>query len=51
MSEAGATLQSVIVDGDEVTVVVSAGVDAWFPMISDRTVTESATALAGTITP
>ena len=51
VSDAGATLQSVTVDGDEVTVVVSAGVDAWFPMISDRTVTESTTARAGTITP
>ena len=51
VSDAGATLQSVSVDGDEVTVVVSAGVDAWFPMISDRTVTVSATARAVTITP
>ena len=37
--------------GDQVTVVVSANVDAWFPLISDRTVTEGATARAGTITP
>ena len=51
VSDAGATLQSVSVDGDQVTVVVSASVDAWFPMISDRTVTERATARAGTITP
>jgi hypothetical protein len=50
-SDAGATLQSVSVEGDRVTVVVSARVDAWFPMISDRTVTEHATARAGTITP
>jgi hypothetical protein len=51
VSGAGATLQSISVDGDQVTVVVSARVDAWFPMISHRTVTESATARAGTITP
>jgi hypothetical protein len=50
-SGAGATLQSISVDGDSVTVVVSANVDSWFPLISDRTVTERATARAGTISP
>jgi Flp pilus assembly protein TadG len=49
VSSAGATLQSVTVDGDAVTVVVSADVDAWFPLISDRTVTERATARAGMV--
>ena len=50
VSGAGATLQSVSVAGDEVTVVVSARVNTWFPLISDRTVTESATAGAYNIT-
>jgi hypothetical protein len=49
VSRAGATLQSVAVDGDAVTVVVSADVDAWFPLMSDRTVTERATARAGMV--
>jgi len=50
VTTAGATLQSVSVDGDRVTVVVSANVDSWFPLISDRTVTERATARAGSAT-
>lgn len=45
----GATLQSVSVNGDQVTVVVSANVDPWFPMLSARTVTEEATARASEI--
>lgn len=50
VSATGATLQSVSVEGDQVTVVVSADVDTWFPMIPDRTVTERATARAGRVT-
>lgn len=49
VSGAGATLQSVTVDGDQVTVVVSATVDSWFPVMSDRTVTERATARIGRV--
>ena len=49
VSSAGATLQSVSVDGDSVTVVVAAEVDTWFPMMSDRTVSERVTARAGAI--
>lgn len=44
VSAAGATLESVSVDGNQVTVVVSARVDSWFPLISDRTVRERTTA-------
>ena len=47
VSGSGATLQSISVDGDTVTVVVSANVDAWFPIMSDRTVSERATARIG----
>jgi Flp pilus assembly protein TadG len=46
-SGSGATLQSVVVDGDRVTVVVSATVGSWFPLMSDRTVTQRVTARAG----
>jgi hypothetical protein len=40
----GASLQSVSVDGNRVTVRVSAAVDSWFPIISSRTVTQQASA-------
>jgi hypothetical protein len=40
----GATLQSVTVAGNRVTVRVSAAVDSWFPVISSRTVTQQASA-------
>lgn len=49
VSGSGASLQSVTVNGDEVTVVVSASVDPWFPIMSGRTVTERATARASAI--
>ena len=44
VSQAGASLQSVSVDGNRVTVVVSASVDSWFPLMSGRTVTQRASA-------
>lgn len=49
VSGSGATLSSVSVDGARVTVRVSAVVDPWFPVMSTRTVskTASATATAG----
>lgn len=47
VSGSGATLQSVVVNGDRVTVVVSAFVSSWFPFMSDRTVTQQVTARAG----
>jgi hypothetical protein len=40
----GAALESVSVNGNRVTVRVSAAVDSWFPMISSRTVTQQASA-------
>ena len=46
VSGAGATLESVSVDGNRVTVRVSAHVDPWFPLMSARTVSEEATAEA-----
>lgn len=48
-SAVGATLQSVSVDGTRVTVTISAAVDPWFPVMSGRMVsaTASATATAG----
>ena len=45
----GASLQSVAVEGDRVVVVVSASVDSWFPLMSDRTVSRQVTARAGPI--
>ena len=44
VSQAGASLQSVSVDGNRVTVVVAASVDSWFPLMSGRTVTQRASA-------
>jgi hypothetical protein len=44
VSRAGATLQSVSVDGNRVTVVVSASVESWFPLMGGRTVTQRASA-------
>ena len=49
VSGSGASLQSVTVNGDQVTVVVSANVDPWFPIMSARTVSEQATARASEI--
>jgi hypothetical protein len=46
VSHAGGTLQSVSVSGSTVTVVVSATVNPWFPLMSGRTVSKSATANA-----
>lgn len=46
VSRAGGTLQSVAVSGSRVTVVVSASVSPWFPLMSGRTVSKSATANA-----
>jgi hypothetical protein len=46
VSRAGGTLQSVSVAGSRVTVVVTASVDPWFPLVSGRTVSKSATANA-----
>jgi hypothetical protein len=46
VSHAGGTLQSVSVSGSRVTVVVSAAVDPWFPLMSGRTVSKAATANA-----
>jgi hypothetical protein len=46
VSHAGGTLQSVAVSGSRVTVVVSASVNPWFPLMSGRTVSKSATANA-----
>jgi len=46
VSHAGGSLQSVAVSGNRVTVVVTASVDPWFPLISGRTVSKSATASA-----
>ena len=43
VSHAGGTLQSVSVSGNRVTVVVSASVSPWFPLMSGRTVSKSAT--------
>jgi hypothetical protein len=44
VSSAGASLQSVNVEGNRVTVVVSASVDSWFPLMAGRTVTQRASA-------
>ena len=41
-----ATLQSVSVSGNRVTVVVTASVSPWFPLMSGRTVSKTATASA-----
>jgi hypothetical protein len=46
VSRAGGSLQSVSVTGSRVTVVVTASVDPWFPMLSGRTVSKAATANA-----
>jgi hypothetical protein len=46
VSHAGGSLQSVAVSGDRVTVVVTASVSPWFPLIRGRTVSKSATASA-----
>jgi hypothetical protein len=46
VSRAGGTLQSVSVSGSRVTVVVSASVNPWFPLMSGRTVSKTATANA-----
>jgi hypothetical protein len=46
VSESEASLQSVTVDGDRVTVVVSAWVSPWFPLLGARSVTERASAEA-----
>ena len=40
VSHAGGTLQSVSVSGSRVTVVVSASVSPWFPLMSGRTVSQ-----------
>jgi hypothetical protein len=44
VSRAGASLQSVSVEGNRVTVVVAASVDSWFPLMGGRTVTQRASA-------
>ena len=46
VSGSGATLTSVTVNGNEVTVQVSATVDPWFPVMSTRTVSSTAGAQA-----
>ena len=46
VSHAGGSLQSVSVSGNRVTVVVTASVSPWFPLMSGRTVSKSATASA-----
>jgi hypothetical protein len=46
VSRAGGSLQSVSVAGSRVTVVVTASVEPWFPLLSGRTVSKSATANA-----
>ena len=46
VSGAGATLDSVDIVGNRVEVVVSAHVDSWFPIMSGRTVVQSAAATA-----
>ena len=48
VSGSGATLSSVTVDGDRVTVRVSATVDPWFPVMSTRTLSSQASATAAT---
>ena len=46
VSGSGASLVSVAVDGDVVTVRVAATVDPWFPVMRSRTVTQDATVRA-----
>jgi hypothetical protein len=46
VSASGATLTSVSVNGNRVTVTVSAVVDPWFPVMSTRTVSSTAGAEA-----
>ena len=46
VSGAGASLVSVTVNGDQVTVRVSATVDPWFPVMHTRTVSQQATVRA-----
>lgn len=48
VSGSGATLSSVTISGDRVTVRVSATVDPWFPVMSTRTVSSQASATAAT---
>jgi hypothetical protein len=44
VSGSGATLTSVTVSGNSVSVRVEANVDSWFPFMSDRTVAQEASA-------
>lgn len=46
VSHAGGSLQLVTVSGSQVTVVVTASVNPWFPLMGGRTVSKSATATA-----
>jgi hypothetical protein len=46
VSRSGGALQSVSVAGSRVTVVVTASVDPWFPLMNGRTVSKAATANA-----
>lgn len=48
VSGSGASLSSVTVNGDRVTVRVAATVDPWFPIMSTRTVSSQASATAAT---
>ncbi|WP_116996856.1 hypothetical protein [Desertimonas flava] len=48
VSGSGASISSVSVDGDRVTVRISATVDPWFPIMSTRTVSSQASATAAT---
>lgn len=44
----GASIASITVDGDRVTVRVTATVDPWFPIMATRTVSSQASAIAAT---
>lgn len=48
VSGSGASISSVTVNGDRVTVRISATVDPWFPIMSTRTVASQASARAAT---
>lgn len=48
VSGSGASISSVSVNGDQVTVRISATVDPWFPIMSTRTVSSQASATAAT---
>lgn len=49
LTNSGASLQSLSVEGNRVHVVISASFGSWFPLVGDRSITREATASANDV--